>query len=341
MTNFEQAPKRVIGRRGLKPFDPTKHARFKTAEEYGFVYPEPTYPIDKSGGVTEFGMGGNGPDQTLTVNGGQDCGDCGPNAVPKNVNITTAALGALQYTAMTSNEIVTLYFTYQAILVGIEWRPVGDNWVAPEGLDQGVDLGDWLLWLFQQGLIEAFVKVPLNQRDKALATTDCVVVGVILNTNADEQAENNQPWSVGPGDEPDPEDGHAIQLLASAGAVSGLRKYATWGMAQEATYDWDQVCPQQAFAVLTKEQALSKNFPFDAVVADLKALGGTAVVSAPALPEPEPAPPGPELAPETFLQQMEGEVKDVVEDVEKVIGNVETWYRSRESLSKAPARPDE
>ena len=56
-----------IFQRGLLPFNPEKHARFKTAADYGFVWPTPVYPIDRSGGITDFGMGGNGPDPTRVV----------------------------------------------------------------------------------------------------------------------------------------------------------------------------------------------------------------------------------------------------------------------------------
>lgn len=263
------------GLRGLLPLDPELHARFKTTAEYGFAFPAVTYPIDKSGGVTDFGMGGNGPDPTLTVNGGNPMGDCGPNAVPKNVNQTTAHLLGVEYAALTSNQIATLYATYEAIQAGSSWRPVGIDWVMPEGLDAGVDLGSWLLWLFQQKLIEGFLRLELSEMDAALQTFDAVVVGVSLNDQADQQCENDQPWDIGMGDEPDPQDGHAIQRLAVE-SPTGLRKWATWGQVQPSTERWDQKCPQQAFAVLTEEQAVAVAFPYAALLADLKALGGTA-----------------------------------------------------------------
>lgn len=290
-------------RKGLKPFDPEKHARFKTTEDYGFAFPPVVYPIDKSGGVTNLGMGGNGPDSALTVNGGQPCGDCGPNAVPKNVNQTTAVLAGVKYTAMTSNEIVTLYFTYQAELAGIAWRPTGDNWVAPDGLDQGVDLGDWLIWLFKQGLIEGFVAIPLDKLDAALATLDAVIAGAALNPQADQQCLDGQIWDIGPGDEPDPNLGHAITYIKAL-SVTGPYEWGTWSQQQASTLAWKQGCVQQAFAVLTKEEAEAIGFPFATLVADLHALGGTVVAPPapapappPPAPKPTPAPPGPGPAP--------------------------------------------
>ena len=84
-----------IRKRGLRPFDVNKHARFKTAADNGFAFPEPSYPVNRTGDLiplqlpgTNLGMGGNGPDPTATgvfaqfaADGVGDCGggvaDCG------------------------------------------------------------------------------------------------------------------------------------------------------------------------------------------------------------------------------------------------------------------------
>lgn len=280
-------------RHGLKPFDADKHGRFNSSAYYGFAFPAPSYPIDRRGTITDLGMGGNGPDKALTVNGGKPCGDCGPNAVPKNVNQTTAALLGEAYTALTSNQIVTLYFIYQAQLAGIAWRPSGDDWTAPDGLDQGVDLGDWLLWLFThdldgnvvkpgEGLIEGFVKLEDDEVDAALGLGFAIVCGVSLNPDADQQCEDGEKWDIGPGDEPDPEMGHAIEL-GLVEAPEGDVAWGTWGQWQLSTGRWRKRCAQQYFAVLTAEQAAASGFPFVALCSDLKALAGTVVIPSPAL----------------------------------------------------------
>jgi hypothetical protein len=97
--------------RGLLPRNDEKNARFKSVQEYGFTFPTPTYPIDKSAGITNYGMDGNGPDPTLTVNGGQPVGDCGVCATPAHANMITAVMAglALGENSMTSNDVVTLY----------------------------------------------------------------------------------------------------------------------------------------------------------------------------------------------------------------------------------------
>ena len=263
-------------RTGLLPFDRAKHARFLTATDYGFAYTPPNYPIDKTGGLVHWGMGGNGPDSTLTLNGGKPVGDCGPCAVPMHANMMIAILYGLSLAAntLTTDQIVALYFHYTG------------------GKDTGVDLGDWLLWLFHQRMIRGFVAVPLVSLDAALATFDVVVVGVELNPLADQQVADGQEWSLSATDRPDPQLGHAI-LYGAALAARGQRKWISWGQQVTSTFGWYEACPVQAFAVLTKNEASAKGFPLEALEADLRALGGT-VEAAPAAVVPVAETPPPE-----------------------------------------------
>lgn len=273
-----------IFQRGLLPLDAEKDARFKTSAEYGLTFPTPTYPIDKTAGITDLGMDGNGPDPTLTVNNGQPVGDCGPCAVPAHANMVTAVMAglALADNTMTSDEVVDLYFEFTG------------------GQDTGVDLGDWLLWLFKKGLIKGFVKIALEDLDGALSVFDIIIVGVNLNPDADEQFPN---WSLGPNDQPDPDDGHAI-LYGFAQSVTGPFKWASWGAWATSDLAWRQQCPQQAFAVVTDPDSQLPPGVYDELLADLTAAGGT-VASA-----PTPAPD------ETLLEKIEDDVHDLVQKIE-------------------------
>ena len=67
--------------------------------------------------------------------------------------------------------------------------------------------------------MQALRQQELGEMDSALGLFDVVIAGVILNDQADAQVENGQPWDVGPGDEPDPNDGHAILLIKSDAAA--------------------------------------------------------------------------------------------------------------------------
>jgi hypothetical protein len=301
-----------VYKRGLLPFDPAKHARFMTTDQAGFTLPAAAYPIDKSQGIAEWGMDGNGPDPTLTVNEGQPVGDCGPSAVPSHSNMLTAVLAglALSQWTMTSDEVVTLYLIYTG------------------GRDVGVDLGDWLLWLLThtlagnevavgQGAVEGFVAIPLADLDAALAYFDVVIVGVQLNPDADEQFPGT--WDIGPGDEPDPEEGHAI-LYLGAQSQSGPFEWCTWGGNQNSTLAWKRACVQQAFAVTTAAEATSKGFAAQFVMMQesLKAMGGQGEtpptptpVTPPAPPAPSPTPPVPTPGPTpTELMQVLTDIND-------------------------------
>jgi hypothetical protein len=265
--------------RGLLPFDPLKHARFKTARAYGFALPSPTYPINKNPtGITDWGMGGNGPDPSLTIttpNGpGAPVGDCGPCGVPFHADMLTAAILGVKWTAMTSNQVVQLYLEYTG------------------GQDTGVDLGDWLLWLFNKGLIEGFLKLELTEVDAALDTFDVVVGGWILTDNTDQEFGQGIPFDVSADFPPDPSEGHCMDFegVVSAGGDTEL---ITWGGSASCTPKFREQCLQQAFAVVTRPQVEAQGGDFDALIADLKALGGTAVTPDVTPPSPEPAPPAP------------------------------------------------
>jgi hypothetical protein len=203
-------------RRGLLRFDPEKHARFKSAADYGFTFPEPTYPIDRTGGLQGTGMDGNGPDDTVTLESAdpsidlkQGSGDCGPCGVPAHANMLSAAMRGLPLgpNTMTSDQVLILYYTYQAELAGIEWDPTQP---VPDGLDNGVDLGDWLLWLLEHDLIEAFLVLTTAEVDAALALFGVVVGGWILTDQTDQDFENGTIATVGEGNMPDPNDGHCF-----------------------------------------------------------------------------------------------------------------------------------
>ena len=116
-------------KRGLHPFSAEKHARFKSAAEYGFTFTPPTYPIDKTSGLTAWGMDGNGPDPNLSGPFAEflstGVGDCGPCAVPAHADMLIAALTGQPVSTFTlsANALLTLYFMYEAEQAGSTWKP--------------------------------------------------------------------------------------------------------------------------------------------------------------------------------------------------------------------------
>lgn len=292
-------------RTGLTRFDAEKHARFRSAAEYGFTFQTPSYPVDKTFGIADWGMEGNGPDPTLTLNNGQPVGDCGPSAVPAHAAIIANQLvgGLPGFTRMTADQVVSLYFEFTG------------------GQDTGVDLGDWLLWLFQKGLIAGFVKIDVAELESALATFDVVVTGVDLIGT---EPQGVVPWDVPPGASPNPNEGHAI-LFGRATSESGPFGWISWGQVIESTLAWRQQCPQQAFAVLMDAEITAKGWAQQAaaIVADLKALGGTVYVAPAPDPQPTPSPtpaPSPTPSDDRFLHDLRDACLDVVRVIEEHLG---------------------
>lgn len=275
-------------------------ALLKTADELGHSWPAAVFPFDITGGITDLGMGGNGPDSTQTIPGGP-FGCCGPNAGPKNVDQTTAHMAHEDEVAWTSDRTIRLYFVYQAETAGITWRPpaLGATWTQADQdqaaqLDLGVDPVPYLVWMAThdedgnvvavgQGLIEAFVKVDADDIERAASTARAVMVAVALNDQADAQFDawlegtNPAGWDVGPGDGSDPEEGHFI-IIGAGDSASGPYKWGSWSKFVPSTYAWRKACVQVGFAVLTKED-VGQAF-YDAAAKVIAELGGTVPAAA-------------------------------------------------------------
>jgi hypothetical protein len=311
--------------RGVRIKDRGRFETLKRIEDFGATWSSPSYPIVRTGGVSDLGMGGNGPDETFTINGGNPCGDCVPNVVPKNAGQTTAGLGGETETAWSSDRVGRLYFLFQALTTaGCTWRPpaLGAEWTERDveeasKLDVGVDPETYLNWICTHdeggkevavgdGLLDGFVAVDLKDLDAALGTADAVLLAVDLNDAADQQFDdwqsgtNPNGWDLPDGEKADPNDGHGV-LLAASTSPTGPRAAGTWSAFIPLTGRWLNGCFVQAFAILTKETCESKSLPWEAIADDIEAGGGVTVkptdtppVTPPVSPPaPDPVPPAP------------------------------------------------
>src|SRR5258708_13188 len=181
---------RIAGNLGRLPQRP-EGQRF--AIQYSHDYapaPPPVYPVDVSQGITEWGMLSNGPDPTLTnppagVDPNQGVGDCGPAGVAHERMLAGAH--------PTANEVVALYWQYD------------------QGQDNGVVIADFLLWLFQQQLIEGFAPVHHTAVDAVMDQFKRgVLLGVSLTDDADARFSTGLPWTVSQGEAPNPSLGHVV-----------------------------------------------------------------------------------------------------------------------------------
>lgn len=265
-------------RRGKKP---AKQTALKFASDY-LVEPFPTPPAsaDVTGGISPVGWGmlGNGPDPTLTLNGGSPVGDC-YFAARQHVRMAKAAVRGTLTTEPweTSNQLVAEYLAY-------------DN-----GVDEGVVIADALQANYLSGKIRGYAKLDITNRAElygGMIAGHGVLLGVMLPSDAETQFEAGQEWHVsGP---PDPNDGHVVSLV-TYDDIAKTRGVVTWSKLWICTLDFITTYADEAYLVMTDED---EGWDWNAIDADLRTLGG----EEPPLvqpPGPAPIPPAPFTVPPT------------------------------------------
>lgn len=278
-------PARVPGKRGKLP---AKRLAMGFLHSYlKAPLPAPAYPVDVRGGVgdTAWGMLGNGPDPTCTVdpNGVGDCTFAGR----QHLRMAKAAHYGETETWETSNALVEEYLAYD------------------DGQDVGAVIADLLLSWYKAGRILAFAPVDHTDPaavDSAMEAFRGAYCGVDLTDDADQLFSDGQPWTVANGEQPDPGDGHCIVKVYADG--KNADGWVTWGAFQRSTPGWTKACLTETWAVITTEDEAAK-VDMTALLADIEALGGTGG-------SPTPAP-----APESLLAELSGLIRDVAASTEK------------------------
>jgi hypothetical protein len=218
----------------------------------------PTFPIDVTSGITDFGLMGNG-----------DEGNCGPCA-EVHQEMTTAMAAGTQGPSPHAPAALDRYHAYDG------------NAPAP---GPGVDLASYFLWCYRQGFLKAFA--PVDHTNKALMCALMqlgfgLVIGVNLTDNNNDQFNDGQSFDPA-GLQIDPNDGHAV-VWAKAASMTGPHAVITWGAVEPCTDGWIEAClihnpTGEAFLLVTTEEQLAKFTP--ALLADIEALGGTGGATAP------------------------------------------------------------
>jgi hypothetical protein len=249
---------RTPGLRGRLPKKPPGE-RFPLKYLSGYLkapLPPVTYPVDVSGGITDWQMLGNGPDPTLTVHHGQPVGDC-TFAGRQHLRMAKAAAGEESESWETTDQLVTEYLAYD------------------HGQDQGANIADLLLTWYKAGRILAFAPVDHTDPeacDSAMAAFHGLYVGVNLTDDADPLFGKGEPWTTANGEKPDPNEGHCIVKVGADG--SQLDTWVTWGALQKSTRDWTAACLDEAWAIITSEDE-APSLDIAALRADIDALKGT------------------------------------------------------------------
>jgi hypothetical protein len=248
---------RKAGLRGRLPKKPP-------AERFNIQYlsayltsplPAPAYPIDVTDGIVDWEMLGNGPDPTCTTHP-DGVGDC-TFAGRQHYRMAKAAAAGETEKWESSDDLVAEYLKYD------------------HGKDRGANIANLLLHWYKAGTILAFA--PLDHTnpaevDSAMAAFHGAYVGVNLTDDADKLFEQKQPWTTADGQQADPNDGHCIVKVKADG--SQYDGWVTWGGVQESTLPWTKACLDEAWVIITQEDAAAANVDIAALRADIDALHG-------------------------------------------------------------------
>jgi hypothetical protein len=249
---------RTPGLRGRLPVKPpAERFAIRYLSEYlRSPLPQPAYPVDVSAGITDWGMLGNGPDKSCTSHP-EGVGDC-TFAGRQHNKIAKAAVGHETERWETSNALVAEYLQYD------------------HGQDKGANIADQHLYWYKAGKILGFAPVDHTEPaavDAAMAAFHGAYVGVNLTDDAEQLFGEHEPWTVAAGEQPDPTEGHCIVKIAADGRQ--FDTWVTWGAIQKSTLAWTTACLDEAWVIITQEDARSVNLDIDALRADIDALHGT------------------------------------------------------------------
>lgn len=308
-TSTQTPPRRARGRNR-----PVVKFPLRWAHEYfkAGVLPEtPTFPVDVTEGIVDLGMQGNA-----------EWGCC-VDAGEVHLEMVTARAAGGSFDPQPNDGDSCLGVTRYKAQTGA---------TTPPG--PGTDMASFLLWAVQQGIIKAFA--PADKSNKAqcqaiMAAGFGLLIGVDLTDENEAEFNAGQPFNAGPGEQPDPANGHCV-LWSFSASPTGPHKVGTWAVWWPTTDSFidDALvnCPDgEAFLVVTTEEQLALFEP--ALLSEVQALGGTVGGQTPQPPPapqnggaPPPPPPPPPDAPETLGE----EVGELVAGAERRAK--EWWHRA-------------
>jgi hypothetical protein len=205
--------------------------------------------------VPAWGMVGNGPDPSLTVNDGQPVGDCVVAGAVHTImasNVEVQRLDAVP----TSDQAVEQYFS----LTG----------GADTGLNESQVLSTWRSrGLFGGNRISAYCPVETDQLGhvhSAVSLYGMCFLGVQVPESAQEQFANGEPWTVVPNSPI--MGGHCIVVV---GYDPHYLYAVSWGAVVPITYPWWSAYVDEAYAIITEEVAEAGDGPTGLNLAALQA----------------------------------------------------------------------
>jgi hypothetical protein len=290
---------RTAGLRGRLPAKPPgDRFAIKYVGEYATQpLPAPVYPVDVSGGLTDWKMLGNGPDPSVPEHP-DGVGDC-TFAGRQHNRMAKAAAGQEAEAWESAAALVDEYLAYDG------------------GQDQGANIADLLLYWYKAGKILAFAPVDHTDPaavDAAMQAFHGAYCGVNLTDDANDLFNEGKPWTLANGERPDPSEGHCIVKVTADG--NGCDGWVTWGARQDSDEAWTAACLDEAWVIISQEDADAASLDIAALRADIDALhgtGGDGFAPIPPAPIPVPMPSHPDF------------IRELADDVEGVLAKARNY----------------
>lgn len=228
---------------------------YQSIFEYVDALPAADAVFDHTNGFNGFKMLGNGPDPSLTIDGGRPKGDCAFVGTV-NVGVIDEVETGTPVTIPTSDLVVGTYDTYD------------------HGQDLGANLSQLLAYQYNVGLPwlkgAPYAAVSPKDVDEFWSATEafgCTYIGIAVTEAMQRQTQNGEPWDVSLTGN-DIVGGHCVVCFArdaNGGTV------ATWGMRQKFTTRWFKKYVEEAHVILTPSQVTKGSNGYGLDLAHLKA----------------------------------------------------------------------
>ncbi len=252
---------------GLHGRRPAHHFPELSLERFYAGQARPPLPdaADVSFGITEWGM--------LANDRLQNCGSAAiAHARMTKACVSPGVAGAEPtyepgFVPPSVEEVEHLYYEY-----GIA------HGEKPPHPNEGVVNALWLAWLYERGTIEGYAEIDVahpgtsDRVRRAMIDFRGVFVGLNLTDNADQLFLAGKPWSTADGQKANPRNGHDVLMVSFAESSD---TFVTWGALQKSTFDWDSECVEEAWVILTKEDAKRAGYDFEAAKAAMDEVSAT------------------------------------------------------------------
>jgi hypothetical protein len=210
---------------------------------YASAIPDAPSTFDHTNGFNQFRMLGNGPDPSLTVNGGNPVGDCAWVGTV-NAGIIDAVATDEDVVFPSSNEVVSNYLQYD------------------HGRDLGANLSQLLAYWHRVGLpwspkLPGYAALNFHDLDEFWAAINAFTlgyIGIIVTETMMSQTQSGEPWDLtGLPSDDNILGGHCVDVLARD-ADGG--EVVTWRLRQKFTTRWFKKNVEESHLLLTEQQVI-------------------------------------------------------------------------------------